>query len=377
MNRLRVIVDQLLAPVPGGIGRYTLELTNALIDTAPEGTEVTGVVSAAAASDLRRVRDRLPGLAGLETTLLGRRALATAWRYGLADLPGADPVHATSMLAPLRAHRRSPARRTVVTVHDVVPWTHPETLTPRGVAWHKAMAGRAWRHADAVVVPTEAVAGELTGLFDFGDRIRVIGGAVSSRLALPADADERAERLALPGRFVLAVGTLEPRKGLEPLIRSFAVAGATELPLLVAGPSGWGGVDVPALARLAGLPPGRVRALGLVSDEDLAVLLDRASVFAFPSLAEGFGLPVLEAFSFGTPVVHSDAPAVAEVAGGAGLCVPRAETATYPERLAEAIAAVDSDAALRERLSHAGRQRAGAFSWQESAARVWRLHAEL
>ena len=110
---------------------------------------------------------------------------------------------------------------------------------------------------------------------------------------------------------------------------------------------------------------------------DLAVVLSRAAVFVYPNLSSGFGLPVIEAMRFGTPVVHSDDPAVSEVAFGAGVTVPKDDAAGYPARLAEAIDSVLADDTLRERLHFAGTDRAAAFSWRASAEQVWRLHAEL
>ncbi len=379
MTTLRVIVDQIVAPVPGGIGRYAEELTRQLIATAPPGIEVEGIVSASPESDYRKIEDALPGLARLYKSPLARRELSTAWQYGLTLLPGKGMVHATSLLAPLYRHERQAGsgNQTAVTIHDVVPWTHPETLTPRGVRWHRAMALRAEKYADAIVVPTHAVAGELGEILDLGDRVRVIGGAVSSKLRLPVDAENRAQALGLPKRYLLTVGTLEPRKGVEPLIRALASPETYDLPLLIVGPPGWGGVDVASVAQQAGLAEGRVTTLGKLSDEDLAVVLSRATAFVFPSLAEGFGLPVLEALSLGTPVIHSDAPAVLEVVGGAGVAVERDDPAGYPERLAEAIGRVLSDTALAERLKYTGLDRAGAFSWVSSAEKVWQLHADL
>jgi glycosyltransferase involved in cell wall biosynthesis len=259
----------------------------------------------------------------------------------------------------------------------VVPWSHPETLTARGVNWHRALAQRAHRFADAIVVDTHAVAGQLSEILDFGDRIRVIEAAVSSKLALPDNDDERAEALGLPERFLLSVGTLEPRKGIEPLIASLGHPDSVDLPLLIVGPAGWGSLDVHSLARAAGLEEGRVRTLGYLSDSDLAVALDRATVFVFPSLAEGFGLPVLEAFSFGTPVVHSDDAAVMEVSGGGGYSVPRNDAANYPQRLAQAIATVVGDEKLAAELGTKGKDRAGLFSWRTAAEKVWQLHADL
>ena len=185
---------------------------------------------------------------------------------------------------------------------------------------------------------------------------------MSSKLTLPVDADVRAAALALPSQYLLSVGTLEPRKGIAPLIRSLAQTGSVDLPLLIVGQAGHGDLDVAAIAAEAGLPPGRVRMLGYLPDADLAVVLDRASVFVFPSLAEGFGLPVIEAFHFGTPVVHSDDPAVLEVSAGAGVSVPLEDPEGYPERLAAAIASVLEDDAFARRLRTTGLDRAKARS---------------
>lgn len=378
MTTLRMIVEQMNSPVPGGIGRYTEELTRQLIATAPDGCEVEGVVCASTPEKYASVLERLPGLASLYKTTLPRRELAAAWQLGLTSLPGGGMVHAPSLLAPLRRHDRATDQNQVaVTIHDVVPWTHPETLTPHGVTWHKAMAKRAKKHADAIIVPTHAVARALSEIIDFGDRIRVIGGAVSSELRLPMNPDERAVELDLPSEFILTVGTLEPRKGLTALINGLGLPGAPDLPLLIVGPQGWGELDVAAVADEAGLDEGRVRALGFVSDSDLALILSRATVFVYPSQAEGFGLPLLEAMSFGTPVVHSDAPALVEVAGEAGQVVALNDSAGYPERLAAAIARVLTDSELNATLRLRGLDRAKAYSWRDSAERVWQLHADL
>jgi glycosyltransferase involved in cell wall biosynthesis len=379
MTTLRVIVDQILAPVPGGIGRYTEELTRELISTAPAGCHVDGVISASPEEEQQRIFELLPGLGQIHASSLARREMMAAWQFGFTRIPGSGMIHSPSLLAPLSRHDRihDQGSQIAVTIHDVVPWTHPETLTPRGVNWHRALAKRAHRYADAVVVDTHAVAAQLNEILDFGDRVRVIEAAVSSKLSLPDNADERAKELGLPERYLLSVGTLEPRKGIEPLIRSLAHPDAVDLPLLIVGPAGWGSLDVESIARDAGLDDGRVRTLGYLSDSDLAVALDRATVFVFPSLAEGFGLPVLEAFSFGTPVVHSDDPAVMEVSAGSGYSVELADPAGYPERLAQAIATVVGDEKLAQELGTQGRDRAGLFSWRTAAENVWQLHADM
>ncbi|MFZ7089089.1 glycosyltransferase family 4 protein [Curtobacterium sp. RRHDQ10] len=380
MTTLRVIVDQVVAPVPGGIGRYAEELTRELIAGAPAGCDVAGIVSAVAPGDIAHLERLLPGLSGLERLTMPRRELSVAWETGFAKRPSKGMVHAPSVLAPLVKHDRfmEPGRQTVVTVHDVVPWTHPETLTARGVHFHKAMVKRAWKYADAVVVPTHAVAGELNEIHRFDERLRVIGGAPSGRLRVPVDADLRAQRLGLPDRYVLAIGTLEPRKGLQYLIEAMAHPDApADIPLVIGGPDGWGDVDVVGTAERAGLAPDRVKVLGRIDDADLAVAYARATVFVFPSLAEGFGLPVIEAMSLGVPVIHSDAAAVREVASDAAVMVETGPLESYPERLAHAVFQVVTDDALARQLAVAGPDRARMFAWSDSAAEVWQLHADL
>ncbi len=379
MTTLRVIVDQIVAPIPGGIGRYTEELTRELIRTAPRGCDVAGIVSSSPEADYELIEMVLPGLDGLFKSALARRELELAWQHGFTRLPGSGMVHATGLFAPLFKHDRvnTVGEQIAVTIHDVIPWTNPDALSTRRLGWYKAMAKRAYKYADAVVVPTHAVASQLSEIHDFGDRVRVIGGAVSSKLTLPVDPDARAERLDLPERFILSVGTLQPHKGIAPLIQAMARPQLNGYTLLIAGPEGSQGLDVVGIAAEAGLAEDRVRALGYLADADLAVALDRASVFVFPSLAEGFGLPVIEAFNFGTPVVHSDDPAVLEVSAGAGLAVAREPAESYAERLAEAIGTVLVDRALAERMGFAGRDRARTFSWADSAEKVWQLHADL
>ena len=381
-GELRLIVDQLVSPVPGGIGRYAAGLGRALVETAPARRGVVGVVSRVGREGIERVREAIPGLAGVDVLARPYRRLVLAWELGAvaaAELPAGSATHAASQLAPLVPARRGRGARVVATIHDTVPWTHPGTLTAFGAQWHRAMARRAARFADAIVVPSHAVAEELARHVNLGsgDRVHVIGGAPSAALALPPDADARAGTLGLPERYVLAVGTLEPRKGLDALVAAMADPAAPDVPLVVAGPPGWGGIDLAALAARTGLAPGRVRALGRIADTDLAVAYARAAAFCMPSRAEGFGLPVVEAMALGAPVVHSDVPALVEVAGGAGVAVPRDPAATHPSRLAAALREVVEDERRADALRAAGLARAARFSWRASAEAVWALHAAL
>jgi glycosyltransferase involved in cell wall biosynthesis len=346
---LVVVAEQLLAPVPGGTGRYTAELLRALALSAPEGWTVSSVVARHSGVDAARV----DGVDGPHVLGLPPRALVAAWQLGLPWWRG-DAVHAPTPLAPARAPR---GRTLSVTVHDTVPWTHPETLTLRGVSWHKAMIERASRRANALVVPTQAVADDLAARVSGTAPVHVIGHGVTE---LPTDDVE----LDLPERYVLAIGTVEPRKGIDVLIKAMA---GLDVPLLLAGQPGWGGLDPAAMADDVGA---RVRVLGRLTDAELAHVLRRASVLAVPSLAEGFGLPLLEAMAAGVPVVHSDAPALVEVAGGAGITVPRGDAPA----LAAALRDVLGSPSRAGTLSGLGRTRAADFSWLSSARSVWALH---
>lgn len=377
MTVLRVIVDEMISTKPGGVSRYAEELTRELIRVAPSGCSVDGVVSASTEAEYASIRERLPGLGELFKSALARRELTAAWQHGFTRLPGSGMVHSPSLLAPLVRHDRLNGNDQIaVTIHDALPWLAPEAFTSRSLSWHKAMAKRAEKYADAVVVPTHAVAEQLAQFLDLGDRIRVIGGAASPKVALPVDASERAVQLELPDHYVVAVGGLEPYRGIDRLIVAMALSTAPAIPLLIVGLD----ADDPKLAEAlvaAGIDSSRVRGLGSLSDQDLAVVLQRAALFVFPSLEEGFGLPLVEAFQFGTPVVLSDAPALVEIAADAGLIVERGDLESYPERLATAMSSVVADQRLAERLHFSGLDRSQAFSWRNSAEKVWQLHADL
>jgi len=362
--RVGLVVEQALGPVPGGTGRYAVEIARAL--AARPDVQVTGWTAwhrdTAAAT--------VPGVGGPRRLPLPRRALIAAWERGTGPAPArdADVIHAPTLLLPPRRNRPL-----VVTIHDAVPWTHPETLTARGARWHRAMAARAARTADAVVVPTRAVESALREHLELR-RVEVVGEGVTSAVTVvPEDAAERARRLDLPSAgYLVSLATLEPRKGLDVLLRALALPAAPAVPLLVVGQPGWGGVDVAGSAEHLGIGA-RVRVMGRLPDADLAVVLGRAAALVAPSRAEGFGLPVLEAMAAGLPVVSSDAPALVEVGGGATVTVPVGDS----EALAGALAEVLGSAPLRAQLAADGRRRAAGFGWDVAARRLWELYRSL
>jgi glycosyltransferase involved in cell wall biosynthesis len=236
------------------------------------------------------------------------------------------------------------------------------------------MVERAARCADAMIVPTRAVEAALREHLEL-PTVTVIGEGVSQRAArLPSDAAERSARLQVPrSGYLLSLATIEPRKGLDVLLDALVDPAAPDLPLLVVGQAGWGGIDVLQAAADRGLPAGRVRLLGRLPDEDLAVLLAGATALVVPSRAEGFGLPVVEAMSAGTAVVTSDDPALVEVGAGATRTAPIGDAAA----LARVLAEVAGDPALRREMVSLGRRRATDFSWDEAATQLVALYERL
>jgi glycosyltransferase involved in cell wall biosynthesis len=377
MSTLRVMIDAVIDGAPRGVARYSEELTRALIEHAPSGAEVEAIVPASPPERIAEIEQTFPGLTGIHRTALGRRELRAAWRFGLTTVTPGGMIHSPTPLAPLVPHDRrdNPGEQTVVTIHSSAPWVLRDSGDSQA-GWVRHMAKRAHKYADAVVVPTHAVADSLSEHLDFGDRIRVIGGAVSPRLALPDDPDAAALRLGLPSDYVLAIGTLDPRKNLEALFRAAAAPAFPDIQLLVIGEETRGPRTMSAAVFESGAPQGRIVTLEPLSDSDLAVVLDRATAFVLPSLYEGSGLTAVEAMHFGTPVIHTDTPALAEVVAGAGVGVELAGD-DFSERLAAAVAATLEDSELLAHLSVEGLDRSKAYSWRDSAERVWQLHADL
>lgn len=287
---------------------------------------------------------------------LGRRALYASWhrlrRPSTASIAGpVDVVHATGGAVPPPGD--APL---VVTIHDLAFLHRPHHFTPRGVAFMTRGFELARDEAAAVIVPSEATARDCRAHGVDADRLTVIGWGVDPVAVADADRDRVRRTHDLPDGFVLWVGTAEPRKNLPALLRATAAAA---LPLVLVGPHGWG-VDLPAL--LEANP--HARHLGPVPAADLAVLYDLATIFAYPSLEEGFGMPVLEAMAQGTAVVTSGGTATAEVVGDAG----RTVDPTDPAALTAALTGLADDPQGRAALAVAGRARAATMTWDHTAA---------
>jgi len=339
-----VVVEQYWHRVPGGTVRATDETLRALVGL--DGFEFAGVAAwhrsdPPVAPPIPTSQYRLP-----------RPLLYEAWhRIGQPKLScEADVIWAPAMVVPPRS---APL---VVTVHDLDFIAHPERLSRRG----RSFFPRAWQvtmdRADRIVCPSDATASQVRSQGVEAERVSTVPWGVDPTIATEDEIRSVRQRNQLPEQFALWVGTAEPRKNLGGLVDAF---GRIDLPLVVAGPQGWV-VDSRDLSAPLGA---RVHRLGVVNDSDLRSLYAAATVFVFPSLAEGFGLPVLEAMAQGTAVVTSAGTACEEAAGGAALLVDP----TDPAAIAQAVTSVVENEDVRQDLENRGRGRAAARSWTETA----------
>lgn len=263
----------------------------------------------------------------------------------------------------------------VTTVHDMSYLRCPQFMPKDRVAWLRRKMGQSLRRSRVILADSHFTRDELLELCPHVDADRVVVTHLGVDLAYFADpihqrrlADVR-RRLELPERFVLYLGTLEPRKNLQGLIaayRRLPPEVQREHPLVLAGMTGWNQAYFRGeLDELRGR--GVLRQLGYVGHDDVPALLRAATVFCFPSFYEGFGLPPLEAAACGVPVVASRAASLPEVLGDAAVYVDPHS----PDDIADGLRRVLDDQQLQARLRVAGRARAAEFSWQRCARQTW------
>lgn len=265
----------------------------------------------------------------------------------------------------------------VVTVHDLAIYDHPEWF-PRG-QWFatRVVVPQSIRRARAIICPSAATRAAVVRLFRVApERCQVIPHGVEPAFADPVGAAQRKSvraRYGLPARYLIQVGTIQPRKNYLASLRALARIPATErLPLVVVGNFGWDYGDVVETVGRLNLNDW-VRFVGYAGLDDLPALYQMAAAALFPSLDEGFGIPVLEAMAAGVPLVASNAGAIPEAAGEAALlCDPHDD-----ETLARNLSRILSDAALRQNLIAAGRRRAAGFTWAASAEAHRRVYASV
>jgi len=360
-RRLRVALDATpLLGKPTGVGVFCLGALQSL----GERTDVA--VRAFAVSWRRRagMEARLPANVAAPQRPMPARPLHALW--GRVDLPpiewfigNVDVVHGTNFVVP-------PTRKAgaVVSVHDLTPLHHPELCNQATLAYpeliRRALRRGAWVHTDSAFV-----AGEVIEAFGVDPaRVRVVQPGVPPLPDIePEVAGSLVEPFLPPGvsRYVLAIGTAEPRKDLPGLVRAFdhLAERHADLALVLAGPPGWGEDALTKAVERARCKE-RVVRTGWLEPLALAALLRRASVLAFPSLYEGFGFPPLEAMAAGVPVVATRAGSLPEVLGEGASMVDVGDG----DGLAAALDRILDDPVLRERLVAAGVERAASFSWE-------------
>ena len=361
--RVGLDVSRLFGP-RDGVARYTASLLEAIAELAKErgGTPSLYLYPLNAdvdASAWKELLARLPG---------GVRSGARRW-------PRRDDVdlfHVPSFTDP-----GSFDGPVVFTIHDLTFLTHPHFHLAKNLNHCLLGTLRALANGATVLAVSQATAEEVHRWFVLPRRrLRVVYEAASTGFVAlrGADLDAARRRLAarfgLDGPFVLAVGSFEPRKNLARLVEAYGGLDPelrSGTPLVLAGGGGWKRDDV-----FAGAWPDFVRHLGAVEEEDLVALYNVASVAAYVSLVEGFGLPVVEAMACGTPVLTSNTSSLAEVGADAALCVDPLDVAA----IRDGLAALLGDPSLRRRFRQAGLVRAAGFSWRTAAEQMVDIYGE-
>lgn len=367
-----VLESREAAPQPDGIGTYTRELEEALLTR----DVIVRRVGAPMRSGAKFVRPReaplsfplpLPFLTAAACALGARVPLPAAIERAI------DLYHATDYMVPRLA--RKPV---VATLYDAIPLTHPQWVNPNLRRIKNWLLRQCAQCADRVIAISNAAADELTEHYRVPrERIRVVPLGVHARWfepPLPEAIEAALGRHRLQRGYILHVGTLQPRKNIDALVTAYENLPAQvrrERQLVLVGKYGWA---APSLrARLTALTPrGRVVWVNYVERDELRALYHAAGMFAFPSLSEGFGLPILEAFACGLPVIASDLPALREVAGARAHWVDPRRT----EALANAMERLHGSHA-DEATRSANREHARSFTWDACAARTLDVYREL
>ena len=341
--RVRIVADQLRRPVPGGIGTY--------IEGLVRGLREVGAPDISLWASRPPKADRLADLGfPIVNSVFPSRVLTRMWDNGIGgDTPsGVDIIHATSFAIP------PTSLPLVVTVHDTAWREFPEAYPAHGLAWHEKGLQKTLAKAAAIVTPSPQVAEDLV-LGGFRANAMFVVDEGVDHLAAPdaVGADDLLKQHGIDSGFLLAVGTLEPRKNLPRLIEAYAAMRPLlprPLPLVLVGPSGWG-------EQIA--PTEGVVMVGKVDNAVLSSLYEKCHVFVSVPLTEGFGLPAVEAMAMGAPVVSSPVPSI----NTAALQV----SPTDVDAIAAAMLLVSTDVAARQQLVQQSRERAAQLTWKTVA----------
>lgn len=377
---MRVGIDVTAAVTQGGgIGRYTRELIYALTAVDPDNDYHFFTAKHLTAAP---VPDPIPQAPNVQLHLapVDERWLYRLWYRLRLPLPvqwvtgRLDLFHSPDFVLP-PVNGRIP---TLLTVHDLSFIHYPDTFPEQLVAYLNRVVPWSIRRASHVLADSQATKDDLVAIWRVPEaKVTVLYSGVHERFQPVTEA----ERLTAVRQkynlgntpYILAVGTVQPRKNYQMLIRAFRPVTQTHPHnLIITGGQGWLYAEMMAEVARQGLN-GRVHFAGFVADDDLPALYSGAALFAFPSLYEGFGLPLLEAMGCGVPVVTSDAASLPEVAGNAAVQLSPHNEAAWTAALIRLLA----DPAERTRLVAAGFRQARHFSWHESARQLRQIYHDL
>ena len=353
-----------------GIGRYTRELVAALLPLK-DAHQYTLFAAAGGLEDDWRTEVQRENVR-VRTLPLSDDWLARLWHRLRLPIPvevvtgSLDVFYSPDFALPPTVG----STRTLLTVHDLSFMYHPDAFVPSLLRYLERVVPRSIARADLVLADSDHTRADLITLFDVSpELVKVIYPGVDSRFQpqpAPGERERLRERYGIGDEpYVLSVGTLQPRKNYVHLIKGFIQFQAetgTTAELLIAGGRGWLYDDIFAEAQRRE----NVRLLGFVEDEDLPALYRGATLFAFTSLYEGFGLPVLEAMACATPVICSNTSSLPEVAGDSVLLVDPQN----PDELTGAMIRAFSEEGLREEMVDRGLARAAGFTWERSARQL-------
>ena len=370
---MRIVINA--TPLLGkrsGIGRYIYQLAHHLLDIDAEN-EYTFFYGYSLGKQLRDNPDRVVMAAKAVAT----RVMKDPWRLREAihravflkgRVSGRFHLYHEPNFVPLPF-----PGPLVMTVHDLSVIRYPETHPAARIGWFNRGFFPGLRRASRIITPSQFVKQEVVDELQVDPACVAVTYEAADEHFRPASAEEIArvrETLHLPRHYLLAVGTVEPRKNLPTLLRAYAMLPQDmqrAYPLVIVGMTGWVGdsTHYQEMGRLAQelRLEGKVVFAGYVPDGDLPAVYSGAVALVFPSIYEGFGLPPLEAMACGTPVICSNAASLPEVVGEAGLLVEPMEV----ESLAAAIERLISSPDLRRDLSTRGLERAKEFSWERCA----------
>ena len=356
-------LEQCWHRVPGGTATSAIEVAKAMSGARPD----VNLVGVSGRHKHQPDSLLLPSIEvnqlAMSSALLYETSLRLGWPNVERATGDVDLLHCTSII-PFASRAKM-----VATVHDLAFLKYPEFFSRRGNSVFRRSLKVLLKRAEILLCSSQAT---LNDCLEFGfsaDRLRHVPLGVNAPVIAP-NAVQVLDRLGLSGEYLLFVGTLEPRKNLSLLVAALETLGDSAPQLVVVGATGWGDLKLGSITNDKSKTSTRVKFLGFVAASDLSVLYSNTIAFCYPSIMEGFGLPILEAMSYGAPVVTSRGSSTQEVAGGAAVLVDPFDIANIASGVTEAMTRQDELVSL-------GRKRAGEMTWHQTAVRTAAVYDEV